>query len=68
MLIELDMESGEIRKTVEMTDPQQQREDRPTMVAPGLEMRLPDSKDEPVRIPRIDDIDAFLSAMSNARE
>lgn len=67
MLIELHMESGEIRKTGGMTELERQREDRKAKAELRLEMRLPASKDEPVRIPRIDDIDAFLSAMSQAR-
>lgn len=67
MLIELDMESGEIRKTGGMAEPQPRREDRQAIAEPRLEVHLPSLKDGPVRIPRIDDIDTFLSAMSQAR-
>lgn len=67
MLIEFDMESGEIRTTGGTTEPRPQREDWHSTPELRLEMRLPSAKDEPVRIPRIDDIDAFLAAMSQAR-
>lgn len=67
MLIELDMESGEICSIGEATQVPSQTPDWQALPALGLELRLPSAKDEPVPIPRIDDIDAFLVEMSQAR-